>query len=284
MELSRIQYEDLVKTALREDLGRAGDVTTNSIVPADQLGAARLLTRGAGCVAGLDVAALAFQVLDPELRFERLVSDGDAVAAGETLARMKGKARALLSAERTALNFLGRLSGIASATRAIVEKLAGHRTRIACTRKTTPGLRTLEKYAVRVGGGTNHRFGLDDAVLVKDNHLSLAGGIADAVERVRNHVGHLMKVEVEVDTLEQLVEALTQPIDAVLLDNMSPEQVSKAVRMVNGRLLTEVSGGITPENAWAYAEAGVDVISLGWITHSAPVLDVSLEIDAISES
>jgi nicotinate-nucleotide pyrophosphorylase (carboxylating) len=235
-----------------------------------------------GCVAGLGVASLAFEFLDPDVEVECRVGDGDSVAAGDVLAKVTGRARALLSAERTALNFLGRLSGIAGATRSMVEKVAEYRTKVACTRKTTPGLRALEKYAVRVGGGSNHRFGLDDAVLIKDNHLALAGGITAAVEKVRRNVGHLVRVEVEVDTLDQLAEALRQPIDAVLLDNMSPREVREAVGMVDGKMMTEVSGGITPENALAYAEAGVDLISLGWLTHSAPALDVSLDLDADS--
>ena len=199
--------------------------------------------------------------------------------SGDCVAEIRGRARAILTGERTALNFLCRLSGIATATRALVDLVAGTRARVADTRKTTPGLRALEKYAVRCGGGTNHRFGLDDAVLVKDNHLALTGSIRAAVAAVRARIGHAVKVEVEVDTLEQLREALEEPIDAVLLDNMTPERLAQAVQLVNGRVLTEASGGVTPESIRAIASSGVDLISVGWLTHSAPALDLSLEVE-----
>lgn len=279
MDLIPLLYEDIVRQALKEDLGRAGDLTSEAVVPSGTSARARLINRVEGCVAGLEVALCAFKMLDPGARIERLQRDGDWVPAGTVLARIEGNARAILSGERTALNILGRLCGIATATRRIVDTLAHRKARVVCTRKTTPGLRILEKHAVRAGGGSNHRFGLDDAILIKDNHLAIAGSVAEAVRRARSRAGHLIKIEVEVDTLEQLHEALSQPIDAVLLDNMSPSQVAEAVRLIDGQVLAEVSGGITPETAVAYAEAGVDLISIGWLTHSAPALDVSLEVE-----
>ncbi len=278
MELMPLLYEDIVRHALKEDLGRAGDLTTEAVVPAGIMAHGRILNRVEGCIAGIDVALSAFRLLDPGARIRRLHRDGEIVSAHTVLAEIEGSARAILSGERTALNFLGRLSGIATATRSVVACLGNRRARVVCTRKTTPGMRILEKHAVRAGGGANHRFGLDDAILIKDNHLAVAGSITEAVRRARLRAGHLMKIEVEVDTWEQLEEALSQPIDAVLLDNMTPEQVAKAVQRIGGRLLTEVSGGITPERAVAYADAGVDLISIGWLTHSAPSWDVSLEV------
>lgn len=273
-------YDDVVRRALLEDLGRAGDVTTDAIAPPDLAGRAVVVARAAGRVAGLEPALHAFRVLDRECRIDVRLRDGSDAAAGDALARVVASARALLAAERTALNLLGRLSGIATVTRAVVKSLEGLKTRVAGTRKTTPGLRTLEKYAVRVGGGTPHRYGLDDAVLVKDNHVALAGGIAEAVLRVRRSVGHLVKVEVEVDTLAQLDDALAIGVDAVLLDNMDLPTLREAVRRARGRALTEASGGIRPENVREVAETGVDLVSLGWITHSAPSLDVALDVEA----
>lgn len=276
--LHPLTFEPIVRAALAEDLGRAGDITTDSIVPADAVATARLAARRDGRVAGLDVALSAFRILDPaaELRVEH--GDGSDVAPGGTIATVTARARALLTAERTALNLLGRLSGIATATRALVREVEGTRARIVCTRKTTPGLRVLEKHAVRLGGGFNHRFGLDDAVLVKDNHIAVAGGIRPAVERVRAAIGHMVKVEVEVDTLAQLEELLTLPVDVVLLDNMDPETLRRAVAMVDGRMVTEASGNVTLSTARAIAESGVDMISVGWLTHSAPNLDVGLDM------
>jgi nicotinate-nucleotide pyrophosphorylase (carboxylating) len=276
--LSALLYRDLVRTALAEDLGRAGDLTTDAIVSAEREAAGRLIARRAGRVCGLEVAVTAFRELDPDVELALRLGDGADVEAGATLAGVRGRARALLAAERVALNLLGRLSGIATATRDLVRLVEGTGARVADTRKTTPGLRALEKYAVRVGGGVNHRFGLDDAVLVKDNHLALAGGVAAAVERVRAAVGHLVKLEVEVDTLEQLDEALAVGVDAVLLDNMTPETLAEAVRRVAGRAVTEASGGITPETLAAVAASGVDLVSVGWITHSAPSLDVAFDL------
>jgi len=278
--LYHLFYVPLIRHALEEDLGRAGDLTTDAVVPADALAHARLVARGPGRIAGLEVALAAFRLLDTHLHIQVEHGDGADVAAGTTLAVIDGAARPILTAERTALNILGRLSGIATATAAIVGTLSDLKTEIVCTRKTTPGLRALEKYAVRIGGGSNHRFGLDDAVLIKDNHLVVAGGLRPAVERARARIGHMVKIEVEVDTLEQLAEALTLPVDAVLLDNMSPETLRKAVAMVGGRLLTEASGGITPETVRAVAEAGVDMISLGWLTHTVKNFDVALDFQS----
>ena len=278
LPLYPLQYESLVRAALIEDLGRAGDITTNAIVPLDTRATGYLVARRGGCLAGLSVAAATFRLMDPNVDISWHRQDGDVVEAGQTLAIIRGTARGLLSAERIALNFLGRLSGIASATQGLVRAVQGYPTRVVCTRKTTPGLRLLEKYAVRCGGGANHRFGLDDAVLIKDNHLVVAGGITEAVRRVHAAVGHLVKVEVEVDTLTQLEEALSCRIDAVLLDNMPPEQLAEAVRMVGGRVLTEASGGITPDTARQVAAAGVDLLSAGWLTHSAAALDVALDV------
>jgi len=272
-----LHFADLVRRALLEDLGRAGDITTDAIVVPGQRATALLVARQAGRVAGLDVAGAVFRELDPGILVTETLQDGRDASAGEILSKFEGSARALLTGERTALNFVGLLSGIATCTRDIVQKVAPWGTKIVCTRKTTPGLRLLEKYAVRVGGGSNHRFGLDDAALIKDNHRQIAGGIEAAVSRVRRHVGHLVKIEVEVDTLRELEEALRLGVDAVLLDNMPPDILRLAVAMAKGKALTEASGGITPENAASIAATGVDLISLGWITHSAPALDVALD-------
>jgi nicotinate-nucleotide pyrophosphorylase (carboxylating) len=276
--LHPLQYEDVVKGALLEDLGRAGDVTTDAIVSAGQGGEAALVARVGGRVAGLPVALCAFRLLDPAAAARVLVADGEDAAAGQTVAYVRASARSLLSGERVALNVLGRLCGIATATRDVVSRLHGLPTRVVCTRKTTPGLRALEKYAVRAGGGSNHRFGLDDAVLVKDNHIAIAGGVRAAVDAVRKSVGHMLKVEVEVDTLDQLREALATGVDVVLLDNMSLPTLREAVALCRGRALTEASGGITPETARDVAQTGVDMISLGFLTHSVRNLDLSLEI------
>lgn len=275
--LPSLLYEDVVRRALLEDLGGRGDITTDAIVSPGDRATARIVARRAGRVAGIEVAGFAFHCMDPSLKYEVLVMDGDDAAGDETLAIVRGAARSILSAERTALNFLGALSGIATATRDIVGLIAGYPARVVCTRKTTPGLRVLQKYAVRAGGGANHRFGLDDAILIKDNHIAVAGGITEAIRRARSRVGHLVKIEVEVDTLEQLEAALGERIDAVLLDNMPVSVLTEAVRMVDHRVITEASGGISPENVKAVAATGVDIISLGWITHSAPALDVSLD-------
>jgi nicotinate-nucleotide pyrophosphorylase (carboxylating) len=277
LALPRLVVERAVAAALDEDLSAAGDITTDAIIPADATATAAIVARQAGVVAGLDLAEAAFKALDPDIRFTRIVADGGAVAAGGKIATVSGKTRAILTAERTALNFLGRLSGIATLTASYVKAVEGTGARIACTRKTTPGLRALEKYAVRAGGGTNHRFGLYDAVLVKDNHIAAAGGIAGALTRLKSRVGHSVRIEVEVDTLDQLAEALKFPIDAVLLDNMDAGTLREAVKLVAGRVVTEASGGVTLENVREIASTGVDVISAGALTHSPRNLDSSLE-------
>lgn len=275
--LPTIMVEPLVRAALLEDLGRAGDITTDAVVPSDACATTALVARKAGVVAGLDCAAIAFRLIEPALKVEILRPDGSAVAVGETIATIAGPARGILAAERVALNFLCHLSGIASAAAAIVQSIKGHRTRLVCTRKTMPGLRALQKYAVRVGGGFNHRFGLDDGVLIKDNHVAAVGGLAAAVARARAAIGHLVKIELEVDTLQQLEEALLLKVDAVLLDNMSLDDLRRAVALVGGRLVTEASGRITPETAPAVAATGVDLLSSGWLTHSVTALDIGLD-------
>jgi nicotinate-nucleotide pyrophosphorylase (carboxylating) len=275
--LPQIMIEPLVRATLLEDLGRAGDITTDAVVPPNAHADTALVARKPGVVAGLDFALAAFRLIDPAIvvRVER--QDGTRLAPGDTIATITGPARGILTAERTALNFLCHLSGVASATRGVVDAIAAYNTAVVCTRKTMPGLRAAQKYAVRVGGGSNHRFGLDDAVLIKDNHVAIAGGIRAAVERVRAGVGHMVKVELEVDTLAQLEQALTLRLDAVLLDNMDPTMLRDAVGMVDGRMITEASGGIRPDTAVAIAASGVDLMSIGWLTHSAQVLDIGLD-------
>jgi nicotinate-nucleotide pyrophosphorylase (carboxylating) len=277
LSLPRYLVEQAVATALEEDLGGVGDITTNTIIPPDAQGDASIIVRKPGVIAGLDLAAASFKSLDPDVRFTRIVEDGSKVEAGATIARIAGKTRALLTGERTALNFFGRLSGIATLTAGYVAAVEGTHAKIVETRKTTPGLRALEKYAVRCGGGTNHRFGLYDAVLVKDNHIAAAGGLAEALNVVRTGVGHLVKIEVEVDTLDQLEEVLRFPIDAVLLDNMDAGTLKRAIALVKGRVITEASGGVTLESVREIAKTGVDLISVGALTHSARSLDSSLE-------
>lgn len=275
--LPRVMIEPLVRMALLEDLGRAGDLTTDAIVPVGHQVTTLLVARQDGVVAGLDLARLAFQLIDPaiEMRIER--NDGAAVAPGDVIATLSGPARGILTAERVALNLLCRLSGIATATASVVTAIRDYQTKVVCTRKTTPGLRAIEKYAVRIGGGSNHRFGLDDAVLIKDNHVAIAGGVSEAIRRAKSGVGHLVKIELEVDTLDQLREALDQGVDAVLLDNMGPAMLAKAIAMVAGRAVTEASGRITPATAPQVAATGVDLISIGWLTHSVTVLDIGLD-------
>lgn len=275
--LPDIMLESLVRGALLEDLGRAGDLTSEAIIPEGAQISAVLSARQPGVVAGLALATLAFRLIDARITLEPAHPDGTAVDAGEVIAQLRGPARGMLTAERTALNFLCHLSGIASATASVVAAVHGHKAQIVCTRKTTPGLRAVEKYAFRAGGGSNHRFGLDDAVLIKDNHIAIAGGIRPALERVRARAGHMVKVEVEVDTLAQLEEALSFGADAVLLDNMSLDELREAVAMVGGAAITEASGRITPQTAPAIAATGVDLISIGWLTHSAPILDIGLD-------
>jgi nicotinate-nucleotide pyrophosphorylase (carboxylating) len=277
--LSPLAIDEAVKRALDEDLGRAGDVTSIATVPAGLAGRGVVVARAAGVIAGLPLLEAAFRKLDPEVELVAKTGDGAGVAANTVLMTVAGQARALLGAERVALNFLGHLSGIATATAAFVRLLAGTHARVCCTRKTTPGLRALEKYAVRCGGGFNHRFGLDDAMLIKDNHIALAGGVRAVLKRARAVAGHLVKIEIEVDTLDQLREVLdTGLADAVLLDNMDPPTLAAAVGLVGGRLVTEASGGITHASAAAIAATGVDYISSGAITHSAVNLDVGMDI------
>lgn len=269
--------EPAVKAALAEDLGLAGDITTNATVSETALADAVIAARTPGVVSGCDVAIAAFYALDPSISVRIHKADGERLEPGDKIARIEGPARAILTAERVALNFMGRMSGIATLTRKYVDAVAGTKARIADTRKTTPGLRAFEKYAVRCGGGVNHRTGLFDAVLIKDNHIVAAGSLASAIERARAASGHLVKVEVEVDTLEQLKEALKHGIDAVLLDNMPAEKLRDAVAIVAGRCLTEASGGVNLQTVGAIAKTGVDLISVGALTHSAPVLDLGLD-------
>ncbi len=275
--LPDVMLEPLVRAALLEDLGRAGDLTTDAIVPADAVAETRLVSRQEGVLAGLDLARLAFRAMDPAIEFIVTQRDGAALEPGMEIARIRGNARAMLTAERVALNFLCHLSGVATATASIARAIAGHGARVTCTRKTLPGLRAVQKYAVRVGGGSNHRYGLDDAVLIKDNHIALAGGVEAAVQRARAGVGHMVKIELEVDTLAQLETALALGVDVVLLDNMSLDELRQAVAMARGRAITEASGRITPDTAAAVAATGVDQIAVGWLTHSAKVLDIGLD-------
>jgi nicotinate-nucleotide pyrophosphorylase (carboxylating) len=275
--LPRLIVEPLVRAALLEDLGLAGDITSASVIPRDHRSTVVMAARQPGVIAGLDAAELAFTLVDPEIVMRRHLQDGDAVKPGDVIATIEGPSRGLLSAERTALNFLGHLSGIATVTAGIAAAIRSTKASVACTRKTTPGLRALEKYAVQAGGGMNHRFALYDAVLIKDNHVAIAGGVAEAIRRARAGVGHMVKIEVEVDTLDQLREAMETGVDAVLLDNMTPDQLREAVAIVAGRAITEASGRVTPTTAAAIAASGVDLISVGWLTHSAPVLDIGLD-------
>jgi nicotinate-nucleotide pyrophosphorylase (carboxylating) len=275
--LPRPIIERVVEAALTEDLGLIGDITTEATIPADRQATCIMAARESGVLAGIDLAAAAFRQLNPDVSFKPDKSDGDALSAGDIIATISGNARSILSAERIALNFAGRMSGIASQTRAYVDAVASTKAAIVDTRKTTPGLRALEKYAVRAGGGMNHRIGLFDAVLIKDNHVAIAGGISAAILAARARAGHMIKIEVEVDTLDQLREALEHRIDAVLLDNMSPETLREAVALVNGRITTEASGGINFDTVRSIAETGVDLISIGALTHSVKVLDIGLD-------
>jgi nicotinate-nucleotide pyrophosphorylase (carboxylating) len=275
--LPRIVIEPIVRAALWEDLGRAGDLTSDAIIPADARATVQLVSREQGVIAGTDCARLAWELVDPRIEVRDLLPDGSRVQPGTVIGTASGPARGLLTGERVALNFLGHLSGVATGTATIADAIAHTRARVADTRKTIPGLRALQKHAVVAGGGSNHRFGLDDAVLVKDNHIAVAGGVTAAVEAARAHVGHLVKIEVEVDSLDQLRELLPLGADAVLLDNMTPDQLREAVAIVGGRMITEASGRITPATAVPLAEAGVDLISVGWLTHSARVLDIGLD-------
>ena len=266
--------DQAVRAGLLEDIGRAGDITTEAVVPAERHAVCTLVARDPGVVAGLDFARAAFAMVDPAITFTVKLPDASRVAPGEVIAEISGSARGILTGERVALNFLGPLSGIATATRGIADAIAHTKARITCTRKTTPGLRFAQKYAVRCGGGANHRFGLDDAILIKDNHIALAGGIIPALRTAKQAAGHLVKIEIEVATLDQLEAALQEGVDAVLLDNMDTTQLRQAVAMINGKAIAEASGRITPGTAASIAETGVDLISAGWLTHSAKVLDI----------
>lgn len=279
MDIDRRTLAQLIEGFLAEDVGR-GDITTGAVVARHAIGRARIEARQRAVIAGLPMARMCFEsVADDPVEWDAKVEDGTTVEPGDVLAVIEGPLRAILTAERTALNLIGRLSAVATATASLVSEISGTGARIVDTRKTTPGLRLLEKYAVRAGGGANHRFGLDDAVLIKDNHIAAAGGIGAAVRKARDAVPHPMKVEVEVEDLAGLNEAVASGADAVLLDNMPPQEVAEAVKQASGRVLLEVSGGIDVSNARAYAEAGVDVISAGSITHSAGNVDVALEVE-----
>jgi nicotinate-nucleotide pyrophosphorylase (carboxylating) len=268
-----------VAEALAEDLGLGGDITTQATVSAGTRASGVIAARKAGTIAGMQLAQAAFKTRDPFTQFEAVIGDGDRVEAGGVIARVSGEARVLLTAERTALNFLGHLSGIATLTARYVAAVSGTKARIIDTRKTTPGLRALEKFAVRCGGGVNHRFGLFDAILIKDNHIVASGGVGAALERARAHAGHMVKVEIEVTNLDEIDEALQLDPDALLLDNMDVSALRAAVREVAGRVVTEASGGVNLDTVRAIAETGVDLISVGALTHSAPVLDIGLDFD-----
>lgn len=278
--LDDVLLKPLVENALTEDLGRRGDVTSQATIPADMQAQLQIKARQAGVICGIDLARLSFALVDAQIEFIAQVQNGETVEAGAVLATVKGNARHLLTAERTALNFMTHLSGIATATRQIVDSVAQYPAQITCTRKTIPGLRIVQKYAVRCGGGRNHRLGLDDAILIKDNHIAIAGDIKTAIQQAQKFAGHLIPIEVEVDTLEQLEQALDAGVSLVLLDNMSPETLSQAVTMCKGRAKTEASGGITPETVQAAASTGVDFIAMGYLTHSTTALDIGLDFSA----
>lgn len=277
--LPAVVLDPIVRLALTEDLGRAGDLTSDATLPMGQRISALIRSRQSGVIAGLDAAAYALNLVDPAASLDLKHGDGAAVSQGDTVAVLTGEARHLLTAERTMLNFIGRLSGIATLTSGYASAIAHTSAKVVCTRKTTPGHRALEKRAVRCGGGTSHRYGLDDAILIKDNHIAACGSIGEAIKRAKAYAGHLRMVEVEVDTLDQLDEALKNPPHAVLLDNMAPDTLRKAVDMIDGACIAEASGGITLDTIADVAETGVDFISVGALTHSAPNFDVGLDID-----
>lgn len=278
--LSHIILEPLVRAALEEDLGRAGDITSDSVIPLETHAKVVIASRQEGIIAGLDAAEIAFRLVDASLTIKRLKAEGATVKPGDEVMEIEGRARSILTAERVALNFVGRMSGIATLTGKMVKAVGNHKAKICSTRKTTPGLRAVEKYAVKVGGGMNHRLGLDDAILIKDNHIAIAGGIAIALRRAKESVGHMVKIEIEVDTLEQLKEVLEEGTDVVMLDNMSLEDMMTAVKMVAGRAIIEASGGVTLERIPKIAATGIDIISTGALTHSAPNFDVGLDFKA----
>ncbi len=281
-DLPEVLVEAIVGRSLDEDLGSGGDVTSRAVIPTDATARAHIVAREGGVLAGVQPASITFRLVDPtvELRFE--AAEGASVEAGEVVAAVEGRTRSILTAERTALNFLGHLSGVATATGTLVAAVAGTQAKICCTRKTTPGLRSLEKQAVRAGGGVNHRYGLGDAILIKDNHVAASGGVAAAVGAARKQSGPATAIEIEVDTLEQLNEALEVGATAVLLDNMDPPDLREAVEITGGRAVLEASGRVTAETVRTIAETGVDYISSGWITHSAPVLDFGLDFVSVT--
>ncbi len=276
--LPHLLFEKSVKEALLEDLGRAGDITSEAIFNKNIKIEATLVARKCGVLCGTATALTAFQLIDPEIKYDNILIDTALVNSGDIIARINGSATSILAAERVALNFLGHLSGISTLTAKYVSQISHTHAKICDTRKTTPNLRALEKYAVSCGGGVNHRFGLDDAILIKDNHIAVAGGVAAALRAAKQKIGHLVKIEIEVDTLDQLYEALSEGVDVVMLDNMSIPQLAEAVRMINKQALSEASGGISLDTVAAVAETGVNLISVGALTHSAPVLDVGLDI------
>lgn len=276
--LPHLLFEKSVKEALLEDLGRAGDITSQAIFNKNIKIEATLVARKCGVLCGTATALTAFQLIDPEIKYDNILIDSALVNSGDIIARINGSATSILAAERVALNFLSHLSGISTLTAKYVSQISHTHAKICDTRKTTPNLRALEKYAVSCGGGVNHRFGLDDAILIKDNHIAVAGGVAAALRAAKQKIGHLVKIEIEVDTLDQLHEALSEGVDVVLLDNMSIPQLAEAVRMINKQALSEASGGISLDTVAAVAETGVNLISVGALTHSAPVLDVGLDI------
>ncbi len=269
--------EPIVRAALAEDLGRAGDITANAVIPEDTVAALALTAREPGVLAGSQAARIAFRLVDERIRVTPVLADGATLRPGDVIARVDGPARSILTAERTALNFMGQLSGVASATASLVRAIGHTKARITDTRKTVPGLRALQKEAVRLGGGRNHRFGLDDAILIKDNHVAIAGGVREAVLRARAAAGHLVVIELEVDTLDQLRDALSLGVGHVLLDNMAPAMLRDAVRINERRAVLEASGRVSPDSVVAIAETGVDLIAVGWLTHSARVLDIGLD-------
>ena len=275
--LPTLLVEPIVRAALVEDLGRAGDITTAAVVPKEARFSGAMVARRPGTIAGIEAARIAFDLVDPTLDVSILQPDGSVVEPGQPVMHIKGPAQSVVTAERTALNFISHLSGIATVTAELVAGVGNNKARITCTRKTTPNLRALEKHAVRAGGGVSHRFGLDDGILIKDNHVALAGGIRPAIQSAKAGLGHMVKIEVEVDTLEQLDEALSEGVDAILLDNMDPDLLRQAVATIDGRAMSEASGRITAEQVPAIAASGVDIISAGWITHSAPALDLGLD-------
>ena len=278
--LDEVLLKPLVEAALIEDLGRRGDVTSQATIPAEMQAQLQIKARQAGVICGMDLARLAFALIDAQIEFIAEVTDGQSVDANTVLATVRGNARHLLTAERTALNFMTHLSGIATATKQIVDSVAEYPAQITCTRKTIPGLRTVQKYAVRCGDGRNHRLGLDDAILIKDNHIAIAGDITTAIKQAQDFAGHLIPIEVEVDTLAQLELALDAGVSLVLLDNMAPKLLRQAVIMCQGRAKTEASGGITPDSVRAVAETGVDFIAMGYLTHSTTALDIGLDFSA----